>query len=86
MTPVSHTKNRRILVIDDNESIHADFRKILCRAGATEALAEDEAAAPGPETASERPVPVSVTESATASAGPDASRTEERSHEARTDG
>ena len=27
-------KNRRVLVIDDNRSIHDDFRKILCPAGA----------------------------------------------------
>jgi diguanylate cyclase len=32
--------NRRILVIDDNESIHADFRKIFCPAAQTERLDE----------------------------------------------
>ena len=31
-TPTIQTANRRILVVDDNPSIHADFRKILCPA------------------------------------------------------
>jgi len=30
MTPTSTEKNLRILVVDDNRSIHDDFRKILC--------------------------------------------------------
>jgi signal transduction histidine kinase len=30
MTPCSLPPNRRILVIDDNPAIHADFKKILC--------------------------------------------------------
>src|ERR1017187_2972792 len=29
MTELNHDKNRRLLVIDDNRSIHDDFRKIL---------------------------------------------------------
>ncbi len=42
----SEPKNRRILVIDDNPSIHADFRKILSPSAGTQAagLDEDEAA------------------------------------------
>lgn len=40
MTPAP---NRRILVIDDNESIHADFRKILCGSRESAELAEAEA-------------------------------------------
>jgi len=27
---IDENKNRRILVVDDNESIHEDFRRILC--------------------------------------------------------
>ncbi len=34
----SDAANRRVLVIDDNESIHQDFRKILSPARADEAL------------------------------------------------
>lgn len=30
MTPRSGRANRRILIVDDTASIHADFRKILC--------------------------------------------------------
>ena len=30
MTPAEQTQNCRILVIDDNQSIHEDFRSILC--------------------------------------------------------
>jgi len=42
-------KNRRVLVIDDNRSIHDDFRKILAPAEATAAaLAAEEAAVFGP--------------------------------------
>jgi two-component system, NtrC family, sensor kinase len=38
-------RNRRILVIDDNPAIHADFRKIFCGSIATaEALSQSEAA------------------------------------------
>jgi len=41
----SNGVNRRILVIDDNEAIHQDFRKILCAGlGGDSALAETEAA------------------------------------------
>jgi signal transduction histidine kinase/DNA-binding response OmpR family regulator len=35
MTELNHDKNRRVLVIDDNRSIHDDFRKILSPAVAT---------------------------------------------------
>jgi diguanylate cyclase (GGDEF)-like protein len=35
---------RRVLVIDDNEAIHADFRTILTRGGGSSSLADDEAA------------------------------------------
>ena len=45
MNPPLETRNRRILVVDDNEAIHADFRKILNPRLATEAtLAAMEAA------------------------------------------
>ena len=37
MTDLNHDKNRRLLVIDDNRSIHNDFRKILSPATATSA-------------------------------------------------
>ncbi len=52
-TPASQgTANRRVLVIDDNEAIHADFRKILTpAAGPSDALLAAEAAlfgAPAP--------------------------------------
>ncbi len=40
---MSGLPNRRILVIDDNRAIHADFRKILSPAR-TRALADAEAA------------------------------------------
>lgn len=35
---------RRILVVDDNDTIHGDFRKTLCRRGVSRGLEEDEAA------------------------------------------
>jgi two-component system, sensor histidine kinase and response regulator len=38
MNSLSHAKNRRILVIDDNRSIHEDLRKILCDRGDEEAI------------------------------------------------
>ncbi len=38
------TANRRILVVDDNQAIHQDFRKILCAPPATAALDAMEAA------------------------------------------
>lgn len=41
MTPSNH---HRILVIDDNESIHDDFRKVLCLSAGSSALADAEAA------------------------------------------
>ena len=34
------TPNRRILIVDDNEAIHADFRKILCGGDETSSLDE----------------------------------------------
>jgi PAS domain S-box-containing protein len=37
MTTLSHDKNRRILIIDDNRAIHDDFRKILSPAAASAA-------------------------------------------------
>jgi two-component system cell cycle sensor histidine kinase/response regulator CckA len=40
MTKLNHDKNRRVLVIDDNRSIHDDFRKILSPATATAAAME----------------------------------------------
>jgi len=43
MTATHYNTNRRILVIDDNTSIHEDFRKILAAEGGTKALDEDEA-------------------------------------------
>ena len=46
------TPNRRILVVDDNQAIHQDFRKILCAAPASSALDAMEAALfGGPATA-----------------------------------
>jgi len=44
MTRPDLEPNRRILVIDDNQAIHDDFRKILCGDAATAGLDEDEAA------------------------------------------
>ena len=45
MTQLNRDKNRRVLVIDDNRSIHDDFRKILSPATATaEAAAATERA------------------------------------------
>ncbi|MGZ3461768.1 MAG: hybrid sensor histidine kinase/response regulator, partial [Archangium sp.] len=38
------TANRRILVVDDNQAIHQDFRKILCAPPASTALDDMEAA------------------------------------------
>ena len=37
MNKISPGRNRRVLVIDDNRSIHGDFRKILCPAPSTTA-------------------------------------------------
>jgi diguanylate cyclase (GGDEF)-like protein/PAS domain S-box-containing protein len=52
MKPPIKFSNRRILVIDDNESIHQDFRKILCAApGSETALAASKAALFGQVTA-----------------------------------
>ncbi|ATB30072.1 hybrid sensor histidine kinase/response regulator [Melittangium boletus] len=42
--PSTSTANRRILVVDDNQAIHQDFRKILCAPPATAALDAMEAA------------------------------------------
>ena len=51
-----HSLNRRILVIDDNHAIHADFRRILARPDGNASLREaraslfdDDALAPPPE-------------------------------------
>jgi signal transduction histidine kinase/DNA-binding NtrC family response regulator len=40
MTKLNHHENRRVLVIDDNPSIHDDFRKILSPATSTAAAVE----------------------------------------------
>jgi signal transduction histidine kinase len=45
MNNMPDDKNRRVLVIDDNRSIHDDFRKILSSASATGAALEAEEAA-----------------------------------------
>jgi PAS domain S-box-containing protein len=42
MTQLNRDRNRRVLVIDDNRSIHDDFRKILSPATATAAALEAE--------------------------------------------
>ena len=42
---MEHQENRRILIIDDNESIHADFRKILCDNSGLTTAVESAAAA-----------------------------------------
>jgi CheY-like chemotaxis protein len=41
MTKLNDNKNRRVLVIDDNQSIHDDFRKILSPAASTTAALEE---------------------------------------------
>lgn len=41
---MENQENRRILIVDDNESIHADFRKILSPAGALATAVESAAA------------------------------------------
>lgn len=40
--PITPQKNRRILVVDDNPSIHQDFRKVLGTARSTSHLEADE--------------------------------------------
>jgi signal transduction histidine kinase len=40
-TAMMQAANRRILVVDDNPSIHSDFRKILCPTGHTIHMAKD---------------------------------------------
>lgn len=45
MSEMSNDKNRRILVIDDTESIHDDFRKILCADERDAAALDDQEAA-----------------------------------------
>jgi two-component system NtrC family sensor kinase len=42
---VQPTVNRRILIVDDNAAIHADFRKILCRGSNQQAALEQAEAA-----------------------------------------
>ncbi|MDA0806481.1 MAG: response regulator [Planctomycetota bacterium] len=37
------SENRRIIIIDDSEAIHEDFRKILCSDAGAEELSDDEA-------------------------------------------
>lgn len=44
MTTCRNDQNRRILVIDDNHSIHQDFRKILCSSNTSAELQDAEAA------------------------------------------
>jgi len=44
MCAVNLDLNRRILIVDDNESIHQDFRKILTPPAADDTLTDDEAA------------------------------------------
>ena len=44
MTPDLADKNRRILVIDDNQAIHEDFRKILRPQEGIDLLTQAEAA------------------------------------------
>ena len=46
---INPSQNHRILVIDDNRAIHEDFKKILCKKGAPDNLAADEAALFGEE-------------------------------------
>ena len=53
---ITHSLNRRILVIDDNHAIHADFQKILAQPDGNASLREaraslfdDDALAPPPE-------------------------------------
>ena len=48
----STAHNRRILVVDDNQAIHQDFRKILCAPPASTALDAMEASLFGGATAS----------------------------------
>ena len=43
MKTLSQDTNRRVLIIDDNHAIHADFRKILCPGPTTAALDKVEA-------------------------------------------
>ncbi|HEY3246432.1 MAG TPA: EAL domain-containing protein [Phycisphaerae bacterium] len=56
MSDAEQPKNRRILVIDDNEAIHQDFRKILAGQAATSSLRELKAALLGAEPAQAEPI------------------------------
>lgn len=53
---MEHHENRRILIVDDNEAIHADFRKILGAHDALTAAVESAAASLFDEPAASRPV------------------------------
>jgi PAS domain S-box-containing protein len=44
MTQLNHDKNRRVLIIDDNRTIHDDFRKILTSDELSQSAFEDSAA------------------------------------------
>ena len=55
MSVITRVENRRILVIDDNEAIHADFRKILAGGSAGAELNDLEVELFGGPTASPRP-------------------------------
>jgi two-component system NtrC family sensor kinase len=57
MTLIQRMPNRRILIVDDNASIHADFRKILCGGSRLQAdLEQVEASLFGPSERSQLPV------------------------------
>ncbi len=66
VSPIAPEKNNRILVIDDNQAIHADVRKILCPAVSNTAVALDalEAELLGDSSAPVRPAADFVVESA----------------------
>jgi len=56
--------NRRVLLIDDHESIHEDFRRILTARREDRSLAQDEAALFGEAVGGEPGVPVFELDSA----------------------
>ncbi len=68
---MSETLNRRILVIDDNESIHRDFRKILSPARDATALVEAEAALFGSGGGSPAPITYELESALQGEAGAD---------------
>lgn len=53
MCDLNNTRNRRVLVVDDNEAIHADFRKILSASDDSNAMSESYAAFFGEESPAE---------------------------------